>query len=112
MPCIKVTNVDKESSADRIRAVLDGQSYMNLRVILRPALGATFDVMVETDLPGTSEAELTQMVLGILCHALPKPPLSPVLLLSPSEIEDMKILAQGRSRVTKLFRAYLLLLDR
>jgi hypothetical protein len=108
----KLTNVDTEAGAERIRAVFASQSYMNLQVILCPTPAGTFDVFVETLLTEVSVDDLTEMALGLLCHALPKPPLSPLVLLSPAEIDDMTILARGRTRVTKLFRAYLLLFDR
>lgn len=69
MANIKIHNVLQEREAQPLKSVLQGQSYMNLDVQLCP-VGGSFDVKVETLNPGVSEAELTEMVLGILAHEI------------------------------------------
>ena len=67
MANIKIHNVSNEAQAAPLQAVLQGQSYLNLDVQLCPAAGS-LDVRVETLHPEATEAELTEMVLGILSH--------------------------------------------
>jgi hypothetical protein len=68
MPSIKIHNVIKETDAAPLVATLQNQSYMNLDVGLCPALGS-LDVYVQT-LGDHTEAELTEMVMGILAHQI------------------------------------------
>ncbi len=69
MANIRIHNVTGEASAQPLKAVLQGQTYMNLDVQLCPVQGSV-DVRVETLNPDVSEAELTEMVLGILAHEI------------------------------------------
>lgn len=64
---IILTNVINPEQAAPLVGYLEGRSYMNLRVGLAPA-GGSLDVVVETDRPDTSEEELREMVLELLCH--------------------------------------------
>lgn len=69
MPSIKIHNVINETEAAPLVATLQNQSYMNLDVQLCPAMGS-LDVYVQTLLPKTSKAQLTEMVMGILAHQI------------------------------------------
>lgn len=69
MASIKIHNVSSEASAQPLKAALQGQSYLNLDVQLCPVAGS-LDVRVETLDPTATEAELTEMVLGILSHEI------------------------------------------
>lgn len=60
MPSIKIHNVTNETEAAPLVATLQNQSYMNLDVQLCPALGS-LDVYVQTLLPKTSKAQLTEI---------------------------------------------------
>ena len=64
---IILTNVIHPEAAAPLVGYLEGRSYMNLRVGLAPA-GGSFDVVVETDRPDTSEEELREMVLELLAQ--------------------------------------------
>lgn len=69
MANIKIHNVPSTVEAAPLIAALQGQSFMNLDVQLCP-IGGSFDVHVETLDPNVEEAELTEMVLGILAHEI------------------------------------------
>lgn len=73
MTSIKIDNVIYEDcpKAQAIVRALQGKTYMNLQVQFCP-VGGSCDVMVETNRPETSKAELTEMVLAVLCASLPR----------------------------------------
>lgn len=61
--------VDTREEAEQVKTVLQGRSYMNLDV----QYGSTpdgFRIYVETNRPGTTEAELMGMVANFLAHNL------------------------------------------
>lgn len=68
---IELTRVLNADQADRIKLALHGKSYMTLQVLVCPA-GGEFQVSVQTLRPRTTKAELTGMVMMLLCDALPK----------------------------------------
>ena len=69
MANIKIHNASNEAEVQPLKALLQGQTYMNFDVQLCPVQGS-LDVRVETLNPGVSEAELTEMVLGVLAHEI------------------------------------------
>lgn len=73
MTSITVSNVTSPESviARAIVAALQGQTFMNLQVNFAPIRGS-FNVLVETDYPETTEEDLTQLVLRQLCFCLPR----------------------------------------
>ncbi len=66
---IKLTRVMRRESAAGIEATLNRKSYMDLEVLVCPD-GGEFQVWVQTRRPDTTEAELTEMVLGVMCDAI------------------------------------------
>jgi hypothetical protein len=66
---IKLTRVIRPESAEAIKATLHGRTYMNLEVLVCPD-GGEFQVSVQTRREDTSEAELTEMVLGVMCDSI------------------------------------------
>lgn len=69
MPQIKIHNVIDPKSADPLRDALHGQTYMRLEVLVCP-VGGSWDVLVQTRDAEVTEADLTEMVLGVMSHAL------------------------------------------
>jgi len=62
---ITIFNVGRREQAQPLIDKLQGETYMNLDVGCAP-VGGSFDVIVTTTRPDTTEAELTGMVLHVL----------------------------------------------
>lgn len=67
MTSVKIHNVSHRADADLLVRLLQGRTYMELKVVVCP-IGGSFDVLVQTARLDTSKKELTDMVLGVLCH--------------------------------------------
>ena len=69
MTSIKIHNVTRREHAQPLIDKLQGETYMNLEVLVCP-VGGSFDVLVQTRRPNTTEAELTEMVMGCLAFEI------------------------------------------
>lgn len=78
MPTIKINNVTSRAAAQPLVRALGGKSFMKLEVGLAPARGS-FDVLVSTNRGDTSEEELREMVMLLLCQTVLDMGSAPVL---------------------------------
>jgi hypothetical protein len=65
MTTVKIYNVGRREDAEPLVRALSGKTFMNLEVGLAPA-GGSFDVLVTTARPETSESELRDMATSVL----------------------------------------------
>jgi hypothetical protein len=65
-PLIHVFTTCTAEQAEPLRRALEGRSYMNFQVAICPA-GGEFRVYVGTRRPDTTEEELRELVLYVLC---------------------------------------------
>ena len=66
-PSITICKILNPERAQPLIAALQGQTYMNLRVEVCPFQGS-YNVNVSTLRPGTTEQELTEIVLLVLSN--------------------------------------------
>lgn len=88
MTTIKIYNVGRREDAEPLRRALEGKTFMNLEVGLAPA-GGSFDVLVTTSRPETSEEELRDLATSVLVSCV----------LDMGSATVMRALAEGCDRL-------------
>lgn len=69
MATITIYNVSHREDAEPIRRMLDGKTYMRLKVEVAPAEGS-FDVLVESDYPEATEQDVWEMTMRVLVSGM------------------------------------------
>jgi hypothetical protein len=85
---IKIHNVAHREDAAPLRRLLEGKTFMSLKVGVAPVRGS-FDVLVSTDYPHASDESLREMVMSVMASC--------VLDLSSAPV--MRALGEGCNRL-------------